>query len=133
MKLNLSDRVFILESGIVKVNGTISEAEISESISEKIFITRSEEKTMVKTQVSPDSFMVSYTSKSAFNEEDFNITDEELEYLKEGVNHLNNIGMVNKYNLDSVKKIIDQPFIDPVLTEKWHEIFYPTIQESDNV
>lgn len=132
MKLNLSDRVFILESGIVKVNGTISEAVISESISEKIFITRSEEKMMVKTQVSHDSFMVSYTSKSAFSEEDFNITDNELEYLKEGIKHLNDIGMVNKYNIESVKKIIGQPFSDPELTKRWHDVFYPTTKVSDN-
>ena len=84
--------------------------ELKNSISEKIYLSDSEEKQVVLTNVGNDQIEVSFKSVEAITQErNFELSEEELKYLKQRIDFLDQDGRFSDYTLDTYSKIADEP------------------------
>lgn len=114
MKLTLKDRLLILKSVLPPFDSRRG-IELKKCIAQKIALSSDEEKNIVLTGVGNDQYEVSFkTVDSITQEKVFDITDEELSYLKEKVDFLDRDGRFSDYTLQTYSKIADEPLQEPV-------------------
>lgn len=109
MNLTIKDRVLILKC-VLPVYDSRRGIELKNSISEKIYLSDSEEKQVVLTNVGNDQIEVSFKSVEAITQErNFELSKEELKYLKQRIDFLDQDGRFSDYTLDTYSKIADEP------------------------
>ncbi|MCL3854714.1 hypothetical protein M1P97_25845 [Parabacteroides sp. GYB001] len=112
MKLTLKDRVLILNTVLPQFD-TRKNMELKISIDRKIAISDSDQKRIVTQDIGNGQFNIGFTDSKAHTDEiNIEITNNELEYLKQRVNYLDSIGMFSEYTLPTYIKIIEEPFIE---------------------
>lgn len=117
MKFTLKDRVLILK-GVLPVSDSRRGIELKNSIAQKIELSGDEEKEVVLTNLGYDQFEVSFKSVDAITREtNFNITDDELNYLKQKIDFLDRDGRFSDYTLQTYSKIADEPLREPAVEE----------------
>lgn len=109
MKLTLKDRVLILKTVLPDYDsrqGII----LKKSIVSKINLSTKEAGEVVMAQTGHGQYDVSFRSAEAITDvKDFDITAEELEYLKAKVDYLDADGQFSEFVLDTYNKILDEP------------------------
>nr|DAV18853.1 MAG TPA: hypothetical protein [Caudoviricetes sp.] len=109
MNLTIKDRVLILKC-VLPIYDSRRGIELKNSISEKIYLSDSEEKQVVLTNVGNDQIEVSFKSVEAITQErNFELSEEELKYLKQRIDFLDQDGRFSDYTLDTYSKIADEP------------------------
>lgn len=109
MNLTIKDRVLILKC-VLPIYDSRRGIELKNSISEKIYLSDSEEKQVVLTNVGNDQIEVSFKSVEAITQErNFELSGEELKYLKQRIDFLDQDGRFSDYTLDTYSKIADEP------------------------
>ena len=109
MNLTIKDRVLILKC-VLPIYDSRRGIELKNSISEKIYLSDSEEKQVVLTNVGNDQIEVSFKSVEAITQErNFELSEEELKYLKQRIDFLDQDGRCSDYTLDTYSKIADEP------------------------
>ena len=109
MNLTIKDRVLILKC-LLPIYDSRRGIELKNSISEKIYLSDSEEKQVVLTNVGNDQIEVSFKSVEAITQErNFELSEEELKYLKQRIDFLDQDGRFSDYTLDTYSKIADEP------------------------
>ena len=125
MNLTIKDRVLILKC-VLPIYDSRRGIELKNSISEKIYLSDSEEKQVVLTNVGNDQIEVSFKSVEAITQERiFELGEAELKYLKQRIDFLDQDGRFSDYTLDTYSKIADEPLHD---TE---EILHVEEQQTD--
>lgn len=118
MNLTIKDRVLILKC-VLPIYDSRRGIELKNSISEKIYLSDSEEKQVVLTNVGNDQIEVSFKSVEAITQErNFELSEEELKYLKQRIDFLDQDGRFSDYTLDTYSKIADEPL--PNTEDKSH-------------
>lgn len=111
MKLTLKDRVLILKTVLPDYDSRKG-ITLKKSIVGKIFLSSEEAAEVVMTQTGHGQYDVSFRSADAITAvKDFDITDEELAYLKDKVNYLDADGRFSEFVLDTYNKIMDEPLV----------------------
>lgn len=109
MNLTIKDRVLILKC-VLPIYDSRRGIELKNSILEKIYLSDSEEKQVVLTNVGNDQIEVSFKSVEAITQErNFELSEEELKYLKQRIDFLDQDGRFSDYTLDTYSKIADEP------------------------
>ena len=115
MKLALKDRVLILKSVLPPYDSRRG-IELKKSIEKKIKLSAEESDVVVLTNAGYDQYELSFKENDLFDykeERNFDITDEELSYLKEKVDFLDKDGRFSDYTLQTYSKIADEPLSVP--------------------
>lgn len=108
MKLTIKDRILILKTLLSEYDSRKG-IELKKSISRKLEMSSEEEKEVVLTHLGNLQYEVSFKSAEAITRErDFDITPEELVYLKDKVDYLDRDGRFNEYVLDTYNRILDE-------------------------
>lgn len=114
MKLTLKDRVLILKAVLPDYDSRKG-ITLKKSIAVKISLSAEEVNEVVMTQTGNGQYDVSFRSVEAITAvKDFDITDEELEYLKDKVAYLDADGRFSEFALDTYNKILDEPLAEPI-------------------
>lgn len=109
MNLTIKDRVLILKC-VLPIYDSRRGIELKNSILEKIYLSDNEEKQVVLTNVGNDQIEVSFKSVEAITQErNFELSEEELKYLKQRIDFLDQDGRFSDYTLDTYSKIADEP------------------------
>lgn len=132
MKLTLKDRVLILNTVLPQFD-TRKNMELKISIDRKIAIPDSDQKRIVTQDIGNGQFNIGFTDKEAhFDEVFIDLTNAELEYLKQRVDYLDRIGMFTEFAMTTYNKILDEPLLEPI--EEVVETENPTEEPApDNV
>jgi hypothetical protein len=110
LKLNLKDRLVILKS-ILPQYDTRQNIILKNSIAGKVNLSESEESLLIYTSVGDNQYEIKFKSVEAITATtDICFTDEELKYMKQRVEFIDNNGMFSSETLDTYNKIIDAEF-----------------------
>lgn len=122
MKLTLKDRVLILNN-VLPMYDNRKNIGLKISISGKVQLLDSERKEVVMTPVGNGEYEISFKTVDAMTGvKSFDFTDDELWYLKQGVDYLDRQGMFSAETIDSYSKILDQPFSGEEYQDRWNEL-----------
>lgn len=109
MKLTLKDRVLILNS-ILPQFDTMANTKLKIAIAEKVKITHEEQHNIVMKDAGQGQIEIGFKTIDAQSKEgEFEITNEELTYLKARVEYIDRNGMISAETIDSYSKILDEP------------------------
>lgn len=114
MKLTIKDRVLILKSVLSPYDNRRG-IELKNSIEKKIKLSLEETEIVVLTNMGYDQYELSFKPSEQIDykeEKEFEITDEELKYLKEKVDFLDRDGRFSDFTLHTYSKIADEPLSD---------------------
>ncbi len=121
MKLSLKDRVLILNAVMPRF-GSREEMILKQSIGNKIQLSKADESVVSYRNLGSGAFDVSFKTVEAITgASEFDLTDEELLYLKKRVDHLDKQGMFAIENMDSYNKILEAKFASKEYQKKWEE------------
>lgn len=113
MKLTLKDRVLILNTVLPQFD-TRKNMELKISIDGKIAISEAEQKRIVIKDLGGGQFNIGFTDADAITAEtDTELTDPELDYLKQRVDFIDRNGMFSAFTMPTYVKILDAAFADP--------------------
>lgn len=122
MKLTLKDRVLILNN-VLPMYDNRKNIGLKISISGKVQLLDSERKEVVMTPVGNGEYEISFKTVDAMTGvKSFDFTDDELWYLKQRVDYLDQQGMFSAETIDSYSKILDQPFSGEEYQDRWNEL-----------
>lgn len=108
MKLTLKDRVLILNS-ILPQFDTMANTKLKIAISEKVKITPEEQSNIVMKDAGQGQIEIGFKTVDAQSKEgEFDITKEELAYLKSRVEYIDRNGMISAETIDSYSKILNE-------------------------
>lgn len=116
MKLTIKDRVLILKSVLSPYDNRRG-IELKNSIEKKIKLSLEETEIVVLTNMGYDQYELSFKPSEQIDykeEKEFEITDEELKYLKEKVDFLDRDGRFSDFTLQTYSKIADEPLSEIV-------------------
>lgn len=116
MKLNLKDRVLILNS-VLPPHDSRRGIELKNSIGKKIKLSLEESEVIVLTNIGNDQYELSFKPNELIDhreEKFFPLTHEELMYLKEKVDFIDRDGRFTDFTLQTYSKIADEPLQEPV-------------------
>nr|WP_207213359.1 hypothetical protein [Parabacteroides goldsteinii] len=129
MKLTLKDRVLILNTVLPQFD-TRKNMELKISIDRKIAIPDSDQKRIVTQDIGNGQFNIGFTDKEAhFDEVFIDLTNAELEYLKQRVDYLDRIGMFTEFAMATYNKILEEPLQVTQVKEPLIEGFEPEIEQ----
>jgi hypothetical protein len=107
MNLTLKDRVIILNSVLPKFD-TRQNIELTKSIKDNISLSESENSVVVARDMGNNQFDISFkTAEAITNEETFDFSTEEVEFMKSRVAFIDSNGMFSEYTMDTYDKIIN--------------------------
>jgi hypothetical protein len=107
MKLNLKDRVIILKSLLPQYDTRVN-IKIKNSICTKIQLSAAEESLVVYTNLGNNQYEIGFKSVEAIiGTVDVNFSNEELTYLKQRVEFIDQNGMFSDDTMDTYDKILD--------------------------
>lgn len=113
MKLTLKDRVLILNTVLPQFD-TRKNMELKISIDNKIAISDDEQKRIVIKDMGSGQFNIGFTDADAITaERDVELTDTELDYLKQRVDFIDRNGMFSTFTMPTYVKILDAAYADP--------------------
>lgn len=125
MELTLKDRVLILNN-VLPMYDNRKNIGLKISISGKVQLSDSEQKEVVMTPVGNGECEISFKTVDAMTGiKSFGFTDDELWYLKQRVDYLDQQGMFSAETIDSYSKILDQPFAGEEYQTKWKALISP--------
>lgn len=126
MKLTLKDRVLILNS-ILPQFDTMANMKLKIHISEKVKITPDEQSNIVMKDAGQGQIEIGFKTIDAQSKErEFEMSNEELIYLKSRVEFIDRNGMISAETIDSYSKIMDEPLEQEANIVEEN---YPEIQE----
>ena len=126
MKLTLKDRVLILNS-ILPQFDTMANMKLKIHISEKVKITPDEQSNIVMKDAGQGQIEIGFkTIYAQSKEREFEMSNEELIYLKSRVEFIDRNGMISAETIDSYSKIMDEPLEQEANIVEEN---YPEIQE----
>lgn len=113
MKLTLKDRVLILNTVLPQFD-TRKNMELKISIDRKIAISESDQKRIVIRDLGNGQINIGFTDAEAISETtDVELTDEELDYLKQRVDFIDRNGMFSEFTMPTYVKVLDEAYSDP--------------------
>lgn len=133
MKLTLKDRVLILNTVLPQFD-TLKNMKLKISIDRKIAIQEVDKKRIVIKDLGGGQINIGFTDATAITDTtDISLTDEELVYLKNRIEFIDQNGMFSEFTMSTYEKILDEPLQEPieevVETEKLSE--EPASENSD--
>ena len=113
MKLTLKDRVLILNTVLPQFD-TRKNMELKISIDGKIAISEAEQKRIVVKDLGGGQINIGFTDAEAITATtDVELTDPELDYLKQRVDFIDRNGMFSEFTMPTYVKVMDENFADP--------------------
>lgn len=117
MNLTLKDRVLILNTVLPQFD-TRKNMELKISIDRKISISEVDQKRIVVKDLGGGQINIGFTDASAISDEtSIELTDEELAYLKERIEFIDQNGMFSEFTMPTYVKILDEPLKEETPTE----------------
>lgn len=130
MKLTLKDRVLLLNFVLPEFDNR-KNLMLKIAISNKIAISGIDQKRIVAKDMGGGNINIGFTDAEAISEEiDVLFTDEELLYLKQLINYIDQNGMFSEFNLPTYAKVLETPFESEEYQAKWGNVEYPAEQPS---
>lgn len=118
MKLTLKDRVLILNTVLPQFD-TRKNMELKIAIDGKMAISESDQKRIVIKDLGGGQINIGFTDANAISDTtEIELTDEELAYLKQRVNFIDQNGMFSEFTMTTYVKVLDESYIDPDYEEK---------------
>lgn len=109
MNLTLKDRVLILNTVLPQFD-TRKNMELKMSIDRKIAIPESDQKRIVINELGGGQLNIGFTDALAISDEtSIDLTNDELTYLKDRINYIDQNGMFSEFTMPTYTKILDTP------------------------
>lgn len=113
MELTLKDRVLILNTVLPQFD-TRKNMELKISVDGKIAISEAEQKRIVIKDLGGGQINIGFTDAEAITATaSVELTDPELEYLKQRVDFIDRNGMFSEFTMPTYVKILDAEYTDP--------------------
>lgn len=113
MELTLKDRVLILNTVLPQFD-TRKNMELKISIDKKIAISETDQKRIVIKDLGSGQINIGFTDAAAISDTtDIELTDEELAYLKQRVDFIDQNGMFSEFTMPTYVKVLDEAYSDP--------------------
>jgi hypothetical protein len=119
LNLNLKDRLIILKSLLPQFD-TRQNIRLKNSIATKIQLSTAEESLAICTNAGNNQYEIEFKSVDAISATtDVHFTDEELLYLKQRIEFVDQNGMFSADTIDTYDKIFDAPFEAEEYQNSW--------------
>lgn len=113
MKLTLKDRVLILNTVLPQFD-TRKNMELKIAIDGKMAISETDQKRIVIKDLGGGQINIGFTDANAISDTtEIELTDEELAYLKQRVNFIDQNGMFSEFTMPTYVKVLDAVYADP--------------------